>query len=114
MESSVIVTIISVILNFVLGLLQWREYKAKARKTNVEAESLEASIDQAREKQFFDQVMAFSSVSSQKLLESEEKRQKLEEKLQRFKEENEVLREEKILFLRQLREYDPDYKYPAE
>jgi len=121
MESTVIVTIISVIGNVILGLLQWREYKAKAKKTNVEADSIEATVEQAREKQFFDQVMAFSSVSSQKLLESEEKRHKqetdseekigkLESRLQECKDLKERLCEERLKLLKKVREYEPNYQ----
>lgn len=113
MESSIIITIVSVIGNILLGLLQWKEYKAKARKTNVEAESLEAAIEQTREKQFFDQVMAFSAVSSQKLLESEEKRNKLEKLLEECKEFKEKLCEERLVLLKKIKEYEPDYKHPA-
>lgn len=110
MESSVIVAIVGLVSAFIGSWFQRQIYKAQARKTNVEANTLEESLEQARDKQFFDQVMAFSSVSSQKLMECEEKREKLEEQLQNCKSLKEQLCEERIKLLRKVREYEPNYQ----
>jgi hypothetical protein len=110
METSVIIAIITSFSTVVLGLLQFKNYKAQANKTNIEAQTLEESLEQAREKQFFDQVMAFSAVSSQKVLETNDEVIRLEKALRECKDLKEQLCEERITLIRKVREYEPDFQ----
>jgi len=113
MENTLWIAIVSGIFNVILGLMQFKNYKAQAGKTNTESATMVETADIAREKHIFDMMQAYNLTAAEAVLKQQATNEILLEKNEKLRHERDNLCKEKLILeakLEKCLENCPDLK----